>query len=1753
MRTHTLRNNFRGSTATAALLITLSAPAAFAQGVTTTDLAARTITSSATTYSAQNNQLLSATPLAETTDNNVNVIITTAIPSNDTVTTAIDQANNLISASATGNISTATAVLTFAPSTSGDTAAVGSLQSVEANVTAISTDDTHSVVVDNSNDGDVRTFTGSALQDNNDITASATGNNGTNLITAAAGLDITQAAAAPATVTINAGLATVTADLAVSSSQKIISPSVVSSEVFDAITEILIESLDGATVGISNSDQASSATGNTAANSLASLDTTASITGSTAVANQQSIGGSASITADTSGSVIEVNSGEDINGNEDGLVTNSTVSLTQNRQTAAATGSASTQTLTLNASSITGEVTPASIDDAGGLGGGAQISAQADAIIANDQSIEIGVTVTATVDENDIESNIFSQSDVTTSTLEVAGNTQSASATGVSTSNALSLTSGATMSATGAVASAQSMDGAVLALTEENQIDNYQSALDLVDSSMLTTGNTVSASATGANATNTLSTTTATNNLSYDVNTGDVQNAISAGTDQPSVTAGTALTNDQAQTGSVSATLDDNQVRSRIAGGATNDALNSTVTTDSNTLSASATGNQARNAINLAFNALQGNISGAGTGVVAGLANDQTLSGSVTALNVGDSGIPVMTEIDGDADGSTVSTSSNSVLATARGNVTTGNNVVVDATNITSGSQAAPSTVIATGAVSATGSFIAASTQESDADILASQVDAGVSNTIETQVGDDIQNGSTVVTDTNVLSASATANSAQNAVQLGTSGTAAIAASGVVANYQYTDSAGTVTATIGNLGSDAIAPFVSTNSAPAQTTAIGSSGTQFTNNGSTVTYTFVTALTSQEQAALAASGFQNITGNTADFIGGTLIDTTGRLNLSFSPGGDGLANTADDTLTFTGFLGSGSTGALNGAGVIARLTGTAAQILDSTVSVSGNTVVGEVNGNVATNATSATATSVAGLEATATSITVDAVTVAPANSDLATTNVQYSESALASNVAASFAIIADDGQIGAITDSTQTVSNNLQQSFATANRATNGVSLTATNTDADTALQSDQTSTATVATTSDMDVIANAGSSTSSLAMDGNRNQSVANGNVVANAITLDVTNATATGTVDASVVGTGPMAVTANNVLASLQSVTGNVTTAATTDVFNQDAARTGGNVISDGAVSLGTNATVAQSTGSSGSNTLTLGNAGTANMDRTGLLLNTQSVTATSVSAAVNQDVSVSLANAILAPLQDSSLSLDGNSTTALARSNVITNTLTVGGANIATGFGADSNASFIESTSTLTAAYVLGSLQLNTAGVTATTTQSTVDVNMTNAGADVIDSSTVSLSGNASTTSALANIAVNNVSVGATAANVDATAALGNTQDNSGAVAATGGSSVNLTVTASGTTAGDSGTGINGTSVLLSGNSSASNAVGNQAENSLTASGANISSGTTATNAEIDASTGGSLTASAANLLLSDQANSNTITSTNTANSVNIISSSAGDATVAGASGSTLSVTGNTTEARATANLALNSSINLGGASTSSADATGMIGNFQFNSAGGSVAALASTSTTVSLNGATAAGALNAGSATVQGNSTLALARGNVAANAVTAEGSNVSAGVSPSSITSGATPSTGILNASYGVLNEQVQAATVEATSTNARYAFNAASGGNALNNASASVGGNSVNASAFGNVATNSVTLVSLNGVSNTASAAVYNGQSNSGAITSLATGAQIGTYSFGGVAAAAVALMGNTISATAVGNFATSTVTRATR
>src|SRR5690606_391848 len=157
------------------------------------------------------------------------------------------------------------------------------------------------------------------------------------------------------------------------------------------------------------------------------------------------------------------------------------------------------------------------------------------------------------------------------------------------------------------------------------------------------------------------------------------------------------------------------------------------------------------------------------------------------------------------------------------------------------------------------------------------------------------------------------------------------------------------------------------------------------------------------------------------------------------------------------------------------------------------------------------------------------------------------------------------------------------------------------------------------------------------------------------------------------------------------------------------------------------------------------------------------------------------------------------------------------------------------------------------------------------------------------------------------------------------------------------------------------------------------------------------------------------------------------------------------------------------------------------------------------------------------------------------GNTATNVLNAVAStSYGASAAGAGVTFDGTALTESVAASAGLLNSQSNSGDVSASSTNAVYrvARNADTG--AVTNGPGSVGGNSVGAIAFGNSATNSVTLAGL--PTGTSTAALGSHQVNSGAITASVTGASLGITAGVGVGSSSLGVSGNTISANAVGN-----------
>lgn len=1847
-----------------------------------------------------------------------NLSLLTNVASDTLYNGASNVESNTFSSAATANITNSSVVFNFSPTTAGDTAVTGSYQSRidTTDVTASVTASDHSVVISNDGTGEA-ILTGSLLVDDNDMSATATANNAISSITLSPGVNVLEDAgtAAQASIvadtTIPAGVdSDNSADILVGSAQVTSGATSVIGQVdADSDVEVIIESVDGATVTVSDNDLAAAANGNVASGSISSSDTTATITASAAVSNLQllDITANDAIDADMAGD-ITVEVGEEADNDDEGEVDDSTITITGNTLTSEAEGSDSTQSISLVANAITGSGT-ADFSDSDGNTAGVQVSAAADIVAANTQIVTAATTVSAdSTGEISLEVVDEIDGDIDDSTLVVSGNSITSAARAMDTSNSVTLQAGATMSATGLVGNVQEDGGSVVTARTINQnisidIDDGDGG-DVQDSTVQLLSNSLSAAATGARADNNLTVADGTNNLSLDTNTGNVSIEASPvpTTDAiaPVASAGFVVANDQARSGgSVTADVDQRFYIDMSDG--TDDAARVTSNNDSNTASATAIGNTADNQITLNFNTLTGTIATNGDAVAVS-ANNQTLDGSASVSATTQNTQIVETVFEDSVLNSTVTASSNAVSAVARGNQTTNNDIVVDATNIVIADGVDASPVIDLGAnfgdLESGGAFVSASVQEiGTATINATQVDTGSSTRVQTLTDGNIS-GSQYVSELNTLSVLAVGNEAANGVTVGTGTTSSVEASSASANVQLITT-GNIDGSIGVLGSDASPPFTSTNSAPAQSTSISNGGTTPTNNGATVTFTFVDPLTPQEQTILALAGFTNITGTSADFAAGDTLNPSGLMTLTYSTGGDATPNTADDTLTFTSFAGAAVAPTLNNAGVtIVR----GSDVTGSSLSVTSNTIAGEIRGNVATNTTAVEGTTVTATSSTTATTDVDDSEVSPDNASTVVANLQSVESTsdLDMVVAGTFAIEDNSGDPLNVSNSQQNVDSNLQQSYATANRATNGITIKATNSTADGVIENDQRNDATVDASSDLDLMVAVGSTTSTTSIDGNRNEAVANGNVESSTFTVSATNVSEEdGTTTDASVNKSTEVMTGDALVGTEQFNNAIITASATTDAFNEEINLSGASVdkIDQSTVSFSSNVTVAQATANNSTLNSMLGTTGTANYDASGAISALQSMTGT-VAATTDSDVAITL-NDNLEPLDTSTVNLNSNQASALGRGNVLETNLVVSGTNIdgetsndavLNGGAADNTASFILSAEQTGATVTANSSEFDVV-LDLTTTSTTVDD-------ATMQTSTATLSSNRSTASATVNDAENNLTLGAvgSTSTLTATGGLLNIQQ-TGSATATGGMLISADIDTTETGV-DVVRAVAGSQLMLSSNVSSASATGNTAENTLTAVSTQITSGS----ADDANANNGTLLADASFSLLNDQASTDTVSSTNTANTVQALltaqdtavssstvtlsnnsvsaltvgndaantvslgvagttstlnstgalvseqtasgtkSATAGtavtadidstDAAATALAGSTLNVSGNsslasatnnnvlntfsavgtnmgaggaadgtvtatdidaayalnsfqdsdgsvtatntantftvdvdsadlgvsnstvglssnTVEARATGNIAVNNSMGIGGTGTAVVSATGAINNRQVNSA--TVAANADSTVRASLDSSdVAVNAVSGSTVTVENNATTAMARGNVAQNVLNVTSAAATGGDGDAGFVGGTTT----LTAAYGVLNNQTNSSAVTGTvaSTTYEIALNqgvpdATVGGTG---STVSLSGNVADAIAYGNVATNSITLASLNSATDDATAMVASLQSNSGAISASFSGSSARVIADGAVSTSTVGVTGNAFRATAVGNYATSVVTR---
>lgn len=411
--------------------------------------------------------------------------------------------------------------------------------------------------------------------------------------------------------------------------------------------------------------------------------------------------------------------------------------------------------------------------------------------------------------------------------------------------------------------------------------------------------------------------------------------------------------------------------------------------------------------------------------------------------------------------------------------------------------------------------------------------------------------------------------------------------------------------------------------------------------------------------------------------------------------------------------------------------------------------------------------------------------------------------------------------------------------------------------------------------------------------------------------------------------------------------------------------------------------------------------------------------------------------------------------------------------------------------------------------------------------------ITDSNLSVSGNSAYGEAIGNTVSNSLTVAGTdLAGTATSGVLSNMQDGTSAtILASSDMQVASNVVSS------------GSNVSLDRNANNALGVVNNATNTLTASSTNSTASAQAI-AVSDVLSGIATSSIAAGdgsfALVNGQSATGTVTTTATTDVYNI---GIGDTTTTGVVNGSVSMSNNATRSESTANRASNTMLVGADANLGS---TAALVNQQSSSAVTQADATSNFSLGVAGTSASSLKALDNSSVSIEGNSTLALARGNSASNTL-----NYSAGASYTATAGFATINSGTnrAQASAAVLNDQSNTGPVTANARGSTsIALNAAGTGTAAGvlNANVSNSNNSTTAFAVGNTATNTVMLSALTtGMPNVA---LGNQQTNTGPVTARATSVTYTMSSNGTVGGSSLQNSGNAASATAIGNSSVSVI-----
>jgi hypothetical protein len=1117
---------------------------------------------------------------------------------------------------------------------------------------------------------------------------------------------------------------------------------------------------------------------------------------------------------------------------------NSTVKLIGNSQ--AATGVANSAS---NAQSVTGNDLALAAQPGGQAQAGAIATALGGYVTASKQELTgaVAAGVSATIDDASGGFVASVTGDVVGSTLNNDSNSAKALARGNEAVNATTL--GANSVATpgsgtvAAIASQQDITGTVaiaalvtgaggdLPMVENEIIGNVS------DSSAITaSGNIVLADAAGNRGSNSIATsatTIATSGLeggsAINMASLATANAAFAVANRQSVSSGTTIA--AGLVDDVADPTSGTSVNTTVSGSV----ADSSVASNSNQLTASAAGNATLtggNAItlagtNLATNAAVANVQTMDGGLAATIGSagvDPVLPGNVPFAFVGSS-----TEVDEGVytfTGTTTGTLADRDALAAK----------YTALNFTYNAGLGTITIVAAGQV------VDVSTLPLSYVTLGS---AGTPATggVSVTVGNDITNSSVAVNG-NTTSGSATGNSATNRIVA--DATNLENGSQVLAGAAETNPAG-----IDATADLAVANTQSVGSAAALASNVGA---VFSVSAAGVTAPELSDVSGSTVSVSANTEKSTVTGNAADNsvkLSATNLSNTSALASSQQMDGDLTAEIADFSGAFA---------------VIGR------DVTASSVLVNGNTITGSTTGNDATNKVAANGSSTLAAGDTMVGATADPsgvlVATSLAQADHALANIQGlgANASLATDVSAGYGISTlgvgapgGNADTSDVSNSTLSVSNNVQAATTTGNSASNGVSISGGSVSTNGALLSVQTSNASSTTASStMTAAAPAANSASTLALNGNANSASATVNTATNAMTVAAATSLASTTVDAgppetqgtnallSGSATDDYVASADFVVNNFQAVNaGNVNATAETSIWNNDGGLGQTQFATDGiqqsTVDLNGNSTQASATSNRSVNSLALSaNSSTAS----GGVLN-QQASAAAVTAEATATVGVAVAGydaGVLdpSPVDTSAVTIAGNATTARAGGNSSSNSLSAAATTFANNGGIGSTMLNGDRADNVAASFAVLNEQANSGPINATANVTYGAVFNTLGAASTVTNSSVALNGNSAASVAYGNAATNQLTLAAlnspAAGAVPTTTAIASNQVNTGNISAVT-EALQVTLAMNATGAGI-GTGpVSQSSLSVNGNALSAAAFGNSATNTLTIGGNNV----------------------------------------------------------------------------------------------------------------------------------------------------------------------------------------------------------------------------------------------------------------------------------------------------------------------------------